>query len=92
MIFHTIVDYCEELKRSHHKILIMILSYVPLSDLIRVVSRLCRKLYIVGGDLQLLKTYNVTSPIKPQSPTFKAIGDEQITVDNNYRNRAESEN
>ena len=57
LIFQVIVAYCEELKRTDHAILIKILAYLPLSTLIHKVSKLNRKLYIVSGDVNLLKNF-----------------------------------
>lgn len=56
-IFQCVIGYCEDLKRTDHGILLRILAYLPLPTLIHKVSRLNRKLYIVSGDVNLLRNY-----------------------------------
>ena len=64
MICRSLSIYCEELKKSQHSLLIKILSYLPLHELIRTVSKVTRKLYIVTGDTNLLLSYKkVEEPI-----------------------------
>ena len=46
----------EKLKRDHHYILPLILGYLNLRELI-LLSKVNRKLYIVTGDISLLKTF-----------------------------------
>ena len=57
IVFESVAKYCESLKQYHEVILVKICSYVSLIDLIRVVSRLNRKFYIVSGNKTLLENY-----------------------------------
>jgi len=56
-VFQAICSYAEGLKRKHHSLLLHILSFLTMNELIIKISRLNRKLYIVSGDLNLLKEY-----------------------------------
>lgn len=44
------------MKREHHIALIGVLTYLNLKDILSI-SRLNRKLYIVSGDINLLRNY-----------------------------------
>jgi hypothetical protein len=46
----------ERMKRDHHVALIGILTYLTLKEII-LISRINRKLYIVSGDINLLRSY-----------------------------------
>jgi hypothetical protein len=58
LIFQSVVEYCEVIKKNHHNVLVRIFSYLPLQELIQNVSKLNRKLYIVSGDLFLLTSHS----------------------------------
>lgn len=46
----------EKEKKGHHEILVRVLSYLSLSEILRI-SHTNRKLYIVSGDITLLRNF-----------------------------------
>ena len=46
----------ENEKRDHHEIIVMILSFLSLGEVLRI-SNINRKLYIVSGDISLLRNF-----------------------------------
>ena len=57
LIYSILAYYCQSQKNQHHVLLINILSFLPLEVILRRISFLNRKLYIVSGDMQLLTQY-----------------------------------
>ena len=51
-----VIGIIESKKKAHHSILLNIMSFFSLRDII-IIGRVNRKLYIVSGDMTLLKKF-----------------------------------
>ncbi|CDW72313.1 UNKNOWN [Stylonychia lemnae] len=80
---HIQLMIIERDKRQHHQILLQLLSFLNLQEIIKI-GRLNRKLYIVSGDISLLRNYT-----RQQSQFTKAQNKNSEMITNKIRSSLE---